>query len=124
MDLIEQKMNTKKKLIIGSVVILIVIVILSVFLFIMKRDKNSEELVVERGENVERIEGSKDFDERFIDKATGEIDKEKAIKYIDSEIEITKRALESYKSDRAKLEKYQNRLIQLEKIRENLGYSR
>jgi hypothetical protein len=37
------------------------------------------------------------------------------------DIEITKRALESYKSDSAKFEKYQNRLIQLEKIRENLG---
>jgi len=121
MDLIEDKMNTKKKLIIGSVVILIVIVILSVFLYIKKSEKNSEELVVERGEKVERIEGSKDFDEKFIDKAKGEIDKEKAIKYIDSEIEITKRALDSYKSDREKFDKYQNRLIQLEKIRENLG---
>jgi len=39
-----------------------------------------------------------------------------------SDIEITKRALESYKSDKGKLEEYQNRLIQLEKIRENLGY--
>jgi len=29
---------------------------------------------------VERIEGSKDFDERFIDKATGEVDKEKVMK--------------------------------------------
>jgi len=114
-------MNTEKKLIIGLVVILIVIVILSVFLFIKKSEKNSDELVVERGEKVERIEGSKDFDERFIDKATGDIEKEKAIKYIDSEIEITKRALESYKSDRVKFETYQNRLIQLEKIRENLG---
>jgi len=122
MDLIEDKMSTKKKLIIGSVVILIIIVIVSVFLFIKKSEKNSEELFVERGEKVERIEGSKDFDERFIDKATGEIDKEKAIKYIDSEIEITKRATESYKSDRVKFEKYQNRLIQLEKIRENLVY--
>jgi len=122
MDLIEQKMNTKKKLIVVSVVILIVIVILSVFLLIKRSNKDSEELVVERGEKVERIEGSKDFDERFLGRAKGEIDKEKAIKYIDSEIEITKRALESYKSDRAKLEKYQNRLIHLEKIRENLGY--
>jgi hypothetical protein len=113
---------SKRKFIIGSVVILIIIVILSVFLLIKKSEKNSEELVVERGEGVERIEGSKDFDERFLDKTTGEIDKEKAIKYIDSEIEITKRALESYKSDRAKFEKYQNRLIQLEKIRENSGY--
>jgi len=117
-------MNTKKKLIFGSVVILIIIGIVSVFLFIKKSEKNSEELVVERGEKVERIEGSKDFDERFIDRAKGEIDKVKAIKYIDSEIEITKRALENYKSDRAKFEKYQNRLIQLEKIRENLSYSR
>jgi len=124
MDLIEDKMNTKKKLIIGSVVILIVIVILSVFLYIKKSEKNSEELVVERGEKVERIEGSKDFDEKFIDKAKGEIDKEKAIKYIDSEIEITKRALDSYKSDRAKLEKYQNRIIQLEKMRENFAVIR
>jgi len=124
MDIIEDEMNTKKKLIIGSVVILIIIVILSVFLFIKKSEKNSDELVVERGEKVERIEGSKDFDERFIDKTTGEIEKEKAIKYIDSEIEITKRALESYKSDRTRLEKYQNRLIQLEKIKENLGNSR
>jgi len=117
-------MNTKINLIIGSVVILIIIVILSVFLFIKKGEKKSEELVVERGEKVERIEGSKDFDERFIDKERGEIDKEKAIKYIDSEIEITKRAIESYKSDKVKFEKYQNRLIQLEKVRENLGYSR
>jgi len=124
MDLIEDKMNTKINLIIGSVVILIIIVILSVFLFIKKGEKKSEELVVERGEKVERIEGSKDFDERFIDKERGEIDKEKAIKYIDSEIEITKRAIESYKSDKVKFEKYQNRLIQLEKVRENLGYSR
>jgi len=115
-------MNTKKKLIIGSVVILIIIVIVSVFLFIKKSEKNSEELVVERGEKVERIEGSKDFDERFIDRAKGEIDKERAIKYIESEIEITKRAMESYKSEKEKYEKYQNRLIQLEKIRENLGY--
>jgi hypothetical protein len=115
---------SKRNLIIGSVVIVIVIVIVSVFLFIKQSEKKSEELVVERGEKVERIEGSKDFDERFIDKATGEIDKEKAIKYIDSEIEKTKRALESYKSDRTRLEKYQNRLIQLEKIRENLGNSR
>ena len=45
-----------------------------------KSEKNSEELVVERGEKVERIEGSKDFDERFIDKATGEVDKEKVMK--------------------------------------------
>jgi len=66
MDLIEGAMSTKKKLIIGSVVILIIIVILSVFLFIKKSEKNSDELVVERGEKVERIEGSKDFDERFI----------------------------------------------------------
>jgi len=117
-------MNTEKKLIIGSVVILIIIVILSVFLLIKKSEKNSEELVVERGEKVERIEGSKDFDERFIDRATGKIDKEKAIKYIDSEIEITKRALDSYKSDRAKLEKYQNRIIQLEKMRENFAVIR
>ena len=73
---------------------------------------------------MERIEGSKDFDERFIDRAKGEIDKARAIKYIESEIEITKRALESHNSDRVKFEKYQNRLIQLEKIRENLGYSR
>jgi len=124
MDLIEDKMNTKKKWIIHSVVILIVIVILSVFLLIKKSEKNSEELVVERGGKVERIEGSKDFDERFIDKARGEIDKEKVIKYIDSEIEITKKALERYKSDRAKFEKYQNRHILLEKIKENLGYSR
>jgi len=114
-------MNTKINLIIGSVVILIVIVLVSISLFIKKSEKNSEELVVERGEKVERIEGSKDFDERFIDKATGEIDKEKAIKYIDSEIEITKRALDSYKSDRANLEKYQNRIIQLEKMRENFA---
>ena len=121
MDLIEGAMSTKKKLIIGSFVILIVIVILSVFLFIKKSKKKSEELVVERGEKVERIEGSKDFDERFIDRAKGEIDKERAIKYIESEIEITKRALESFKSDRAKFEKYQNRLIQLEKIKENLA---
>jgi len=119
--LIEDKMNTKKKLIFGLVIILIVIVILSVFLCVKWSKRDSEELVVERGEKVERIEGSKDFDERFIDKATGEIDKEKAIKYIDSEIEITKRALESYKSDRAKLEKYQNRIIQLEKMRENFA---
>jgi len=124
MDLIEDKMNTKKKLTVVSVVILIVIVILSVFLLIKKSEKNSEELVVERGEKVERIEGSKDFDERFIDKARGEIDKARAIKYIDSEIEITKRAIESYRSDRVKFEKYQNRLIQLEKMRENLGYSK
>jgi len=41
-----------------------------------------------------------------------------------SNIEITKRVTENYKSDRAKFEKYQNRLIQLEKIRESLGYSR
>ena len=119
--MIEDKMNTKKKLIFGLVIILIVIVILSVFLCVKWSKRDSEELVVERGEKVERIEGSKDFDERFIDKATGEIDKEKAIKYIDSEIEITKRALESYKSDRAKLEKYQNRIIQLEKMRENFA---
>jgi len=66
MDLIEDKRNTKKKFIIGSVVILIVIVIISVFLFTKKSEKNSEELVVERGEKVERIEWSKDFDERFI----------------------------------------------------------
>jgi len=124
MDLIEDKMNTKKKLIIGLVIILIIIVILSVFLFIKKSEKNSEEIFVERGEKVERIEGSKDFDERFVDKATGEVDKVKAIRYIDSEIEITKRAIESYKSDRGKFEKYQNRIIQLEKIKENLGYSR
>jgi len=115
---------SKRNLIIGSVVILIIIVILSVFLFVNKSEKKSEELVVERGEKVERIEGSKDFDERFIDRARGKIDKERAIKYIESEIEITKRAIESYKSDRGKFEKYQNRLIQLEKIRENLGYSR
>jgi len=124
MDLTEDKMNTKKKFIIGSVVILIFVFALSVFLFVKWSKRDSEELVVERGEKVERIEGSKDFDERFIDKAKGEIDKEKAIRYIDSEIEITKRALESYKSDKEKLEKYQNRLIQLEKIRENLGYLR
>jgi uncharacterized protein YpmB len=60
---------SKRKLIIGSVVILIFIVILSVFLFVKQSEKKSEELVVERGEKVERIEGSKDFDERFIDKA-------------------------------------------------------
>jgi len=124
MDSIEDKMSTKKKLIIGSVVIVMIIVILSVFLLIKKSEKNSEELFVERGEKVERIEGSKDFDERFLDKARGEIDKEKAIRYIDSEIEITKRAIESYKSDRGKFEKYQNRIIQLEKIKENLGYSK
>jgi len=124
MDLIEDKMNTKKKLTVVSVVILIVIVILSVFLFMKKSEKKSEELVVERGGKVERIEGSKDFDERFIDRAKGEIDEEKVIKYIESEIEITKRALESYKSDREKFYKYQNRLIQLEKVRENLVYSR
>jgi len=57
---------SKRKLIIGSVVILIFIVILSVFLFVKQSEKKSEELVVERGEKVERIEGSKDFDERFI----------------------------------------------------------
>jgi len=113
---------SKRNLIIGSVVILIVIVLVSISLFIKKSEKESEELVVERGEGVERIEGSKDFDERFIDRAKGEIDKVRAIKYIDSEIEITKRAIESYKSDRVKFEKYQNRLIQLEKVRENLGY--
>jgi len=124
MDLIKDMRDTKKKLTVVSVVILIFVFALSVFLFINKSEKNSEELVVERGERVERIEGSKDFDERFIDKATGGIDKEKAIKYIDSEIEITKKALENYKSDRAKFEKYQNRLIQLEKMRENLGYSK
>jgi len=117
-------MNTKKKWIIGSFVILIFVFALSVFLFIKKSEKKSEELVVEWGEKVERIEGSKDFDERFVDRAKGEIDKERALKYIESEIEITKRALESYKSDKVKFEKYQNRLIQLEKIRENLGYSR
>jgi hypothetical protein len=66
MDLIEDKMNTKINLIIGSVVVLIIIVILSIFLFIKKSEKKSEELVVERGERVEKIEGSKDFDERFI----------------------------------------------------------
>jgi hypothetical protein len=115
---------SKRNLIIGSVVILIFVFALSVFLFIKKSEKESEELVVERGEKVERIEGSKDFDERFIDRVKGEIDKERAIKYIESEIEITKRAIESYKSDRVKFETYQNRLIQLEKIRENLGYSR
>jgi uncharacterized protein YpmB len=71
---------SKRNLIIGSVVILIVIVILSVFLFMKKSEKKSEELVVERGERVERIEGSKDFDERFIDKATGEIEKARAMK--------------------------------------------
>jgi uncharacterized protein YpmB len=59
---------SKRKLIIGSVVILIVIVLVSISLFIKKSEKKSEELVVERGERVERIEGSKDFDERFIDK--------------------------------------------------------
>jgi len=80
MDFIEDKRNTKINLIIGSVVILIIIVILSVFLFIKKGEKKSEELVFERGEKVERIEGSKDFDERFIDKATGEVDKEKVMK--------------------------------------------
>jgi hypothetical protein len=77
---------------------------------------------------MERIDGSKDFDERFIDKARGEINKEKVMKegfkilnpY--SDIEITKRALESYKSDKGKLEEYQNGLIQLGKIRESLGY--
>jgi predicted membrane protein len=57
---------SKRNLIIGSVVILIFIVILSVFLFVKQSEKKSEELVVERGEKVERIEGSKDFDERFI----------------------------------------------------------
>jgi len=71
---------SKRNLIIGSVVILIVIVILSVFLFIKKSEKNSEELVVEKGEKVERIEGSKDFDERFIDKAKREIEKARAMK--------------------------------------------
>jgi len=78
MDLIKDEMNTKKKVIIFSVVILIVI--LSVFLFIKKSEEKSEKLVVERGEKVERIEGSKDFDERFIDRARGEIDKEKVMK--------------------------------------------
>jgi hypothetical protein len=39
-----------------------------------------------------------------------------------SDIEITKRALESYKSDKGQLEGYQNGLIQLGKIRESLGY--
>jgi hypothetical protein len=62
----EDKMNTKKKLTVVSVAILIVIFILSIFLFIKKSEKKSEELVVERGEKIERIEGSKDFDERFI----------------------------------------------------------
>ena len=119
---------SKRKFIIDSVVILIVIVLVSAFLLINKSEKNSEELVVERGEKVERIEGSKDFDERFIYKARGEINKEKVMKegfkilnpY--SDIEITKRALESYKSDKGKLEEYQNGLIQLGKIKENLGY--
>ena len=114
-------MNKKKKLIIGSVVILIIIVILSVFLFIKKSEKKSEELVIEMGERVERIESGKDFDERLIDKATGEIDREKAIRYIDSEIEITKRAMENFKTDRVKVEKYQNRLIQLERIRDSIS---
>jgi hypothetical protein len=56
----------KKDLIIGSVVILIIIVILSVFLFIKKSEKNSEELIFERGVGVGSIEWSKDFDERFM----------------------------------------------------------
>jgi uncharacterized protein YpmB len=56
----------KKDLIIGSVVILIIIVILSVFLFIKKSEKNSEELIFERGVGVGSIEGRKDFDERFM----------------------------------------------------------
>ena len=68
MDLIKDMRDTKKKLTVVSVVILIFVFALSVFLFINKSEKNSEELVVERGERVERIEGSKDFDERFIDK--------------------------------------------------------
>ena len=57
---------SKRNLIVVSVVILIIIVVLSIFLFIKKSNKDSDELVVERGEKVERIEGSKDFDERFI----------------------------------------------------------
>jgi len=41
-----------------------------------------------------------------------------------SDIEITKRALENYKSDKAKFEKYQKRLIHLEKIKVNLSHPR
>ena len=57
---------SKRNLIIDSFVILIIIVILSVFLFIKKSEKNSEELIFERGVGVGSIEGRKDFDERFM----------------------------------------------------------
>jgi len=95
--------------------------VLIVLFFLSKSESNRDEFVMEKenGEKV-KIEGTSDLDERFVDKVTGNIKKEEVVRYIESEIEITKRAIENYKNDPEKIKKYQNKLKRLEELRERI----
>jgi len=108
----------KNFLLIISVAILLVLVI-SFFLF--KNKSNRDEFVIEKesGEKI-KVEGASELDERFVDKVTGNIKSEEMARYIESEIEITKRAIENYKNEPEKIKRYQNRLNRLQEVSEKI----
>ncbi|MGC9044036.1 MAG: hypothetical protein ACP5KG_09290 [Myxococcota bacterium] len=91
-------------------------------LYFVRDSKSGEGLQIEKGDGrFEVIEGSDGFDEKFYSKKGDEIDKEKAIRYINSDIEITRRAIENFKNDKERQKRYQNRLIRLNELKEKLN---
>jgi len=109
----------RKNLILVISVAIALIIVISFFIF--KNKSNRDEFVMEKenGEKV-KIEGTSDLDERFVDKVTGNIKSEEMARYIESEIEITKRAIENYKNEPEKIKRYQNRLNRLQEVSEKI----
>jgi len=100
---------------------LTIVLVLVVSFFLSKSKSYCDEFVMEKesGEKV-KIEGTSDLDERFVEKVTGNIKREEMARYIESEIEITKKAIENYKNKPEKIKRYQNRLKRLNELKEKI----
>jgi ABC-type Na+ efflux pump permease subunit len=111
----------KYKKIIFLMIIVLIILVCGIIFFQREKRKEKEELIIERGDGkVERIVGSAEIDERFIDKSTGEIKKEEMVRYIESEIDITMNAIKNSGDDESRRKRYENRLKRLNELREKM----
>ncbi len=109
----------RKNLILVTSVAIALIIVVSFFIFKGKSSRDEFVIEKENGEKV-KIEGTSDLDERFVDKVTGNIKSEEMARYIESEIEITKRAIENYKNEPEKIKKYQNRLLRFKELKNKI----
>jgi ABC-type Na+ efflux pump permease subunit len=111
----------KYKKIIFLMIVVLIILVCGIIFFQREKRKDEEELIIERGDGkVERIVGSAEVDEKFIDKNTGEIKKKEMERYIESEIDITKNAIKNFEDDESRMERYENRLIRLNELMEKM----